>query len=106
MRNDHFYLFDLKKEEQRSMPRIPFGPPKYNPVSFEEALEIARADRASFPVKHAWDLGKYWLFSYDTGEPPLPGVRSCQINKSTREISYYFPSKHGGIRPCDGNKMF
>ena len=106
MREDHFYLFDLKEEEKRPMPKAPYGPSRFNPISFDAALEIAPKNCTQYPVDHAWDLESQWLFSYDTGDPPIPGVRSCLINKNTSEKESFFPPKYKGIKPSNENMIF
>ena len=106
MRENHFFLINLKEEEKRPLSKEPFGPPIFKPIEFEVALEMAQSWYPQYPIVHAWDLGSRWLFSYNTGDPPLPGIHSCCINKNTSKIEYYFPPKYKGVEPTDDNRIF
>ncbi len=106
MREDHFYLINLKEEERSPESKVPYGPPSFNPISFEAALELAQKTKQQYPIAHSWDLGSCWMFSYDTGDPPLPGIRSCLIYKNTSQKESYFPHEYKGVRPSNDNKIF
>ena len=45
------------------------------------------------------------MFSYDTGDPPLPGIRSCLIYKNTSQKESYFPHEYKGVRPSNDTKI-
>ena len=48
MREDHFYLINLKEEERSPESKVPYGPPSFNPISYEAALELAQKTKQQF----------------------------------------------------------
>lgn len=57
-------------------------------ITLEKAKKVAEAYEASFPLRNtAIDIGDAWVFFYDTGTPPVPGISPVMVNKQTSELS-------------------
>ncbi len=57
-------------------------------ITLQEAKKRAEAYDASFPLcGMALDIGDAWVFSYDAGDPPAPGVYPVMVNKQTGKLS-------------------
>lgn len=57
-------------------------------ITLEQAKKKAAAHDAAFPLdKTAIDIGDAWVFFYNTGTPPVPGVIPVMVNKQTGALS-------------------
>lgn len=57
-------------------------------ITLEKAKRTAAAYEAAFPLcSTAIDIGDAWVFFYDTGNPPVPGVYPVMVNKQTGALS-------------------
>lgn len=57
-------------------------------ITLEKAKKTAAAYDAAFPLRNtAIDIGDAWVFFYDTGNPPVPGVYPVMVNKQTGTLS-------------------
>lgn len=57
-------------------------------MTLEKAKKAAAAHDAAFPLRStAIDIGDAWVFFYDTGNPPVPGVCPVMVNKQTGALS-------------------
>ena len=57
-------------------------------INFEKAIDIAQKQFPDYPIFDATDIGKKWAFSFDTGEPAIPGIPYVCINKFTGAVDY------------------
>ena len=74
-------------------------------ITLEQAIEIAK-NCDCYPVCKAYDLDIEWLVSYDSGNPPIPGVRSTLVNKETGKTRSFFPPDYEGIEPSEENLVW
>ena len=57
-------------------------------MTLEKAKKAAEAYDASFPLCNtAIDIGDAWVFFYDTGNPPVPGINPVMVDKQTGKLS-------------------
>ena len=57
-------------------------------IDFEKAMDIAQKQFPDYPVFDAADIGERWAFSFDTGEPAIPGIPYVCVNKSIAAVDY------------------
>lgn len=72
----------------------------------DEAMSIAHEKNPSYPTHHLYDLEDSWLVTYDSGNPPIPGICSCLVNKFDGSTDRFFPPTYKGIRPSEENRIF
>lgn len=57
-------------------------------ITLEKAKKTAAEHEAAFPLSStAIDIGDAWVFFYDAGDPPVPGVIPVMVNKQTGALS-------------------
>lgn len=57
-------------------------------IELKDAKKKAKTYYTAFPLCDTTiDIGDAWVFSYDTGNLPIPGVPSIMIQKQTGHIS-------------------
>lgn len=73
-------------------------------ISNERAINIAKEQFPDFPIYDITDIGEELAFSYDTGEPPIPGIPFVCVNKNTGDVRYLTIPPIDNIRIIENGK--
>ena len=49
---------------------------------------VAADTYSEYPIAEILDIGDRWAFSFDSGDPPLPGIPTVTVNKETGEVGW------------------
>lgn len=57
-------------------------------MTVAQAKKLAADTYSEYPIVEILDIGDRWAFSFDSGDPPLPGIPTVTVNKETGEVGW------------------
>ena len=57
-------------------------------MTVAQAKKLAADTYSEYPIAEILDIGDRWASSFDSGDPPLPGIPTVTVNKETGEVGW------------------
>ena len=57
-------------------------------MTVAQAKKLAADTYSEYPIAEILDIGDRWALSFDSGDPPLPGIPTVTVNKETGEVGW------------------
>lgn len=57
-------------------------------IDLKKAKAICKKEYSEFPIDEIIDIGDMWAFTFDSGEPPVPGAPIITVRKEDGKVGY------------------